>query len=207
MVCLTVEPMAKRKEKEIPRLVIEESPANDLYLVLDGLMTGGTHLAQQAFADIREVGKEFAQKAEGQEFKGLIPNEFLQDNEKVTSFLSRIESLVQREPRLLAISDVIAKYLRERQPLKETPSGRGAAKFQSIPARKSKLPQRNDFFYFLLGLLSLAKNVVASSDMPETQHSVVTPEEPPTETEQASSKSATKARRTAARRSKSSLLR
>jgi hypothetical protein len=205
--CCILEPMVKRKEKEIPRLIIEESPANDLYLVLDNLMTSGTHLARQAIEDIREEGEEFSRQAEGKEFMGLIATEFFQDNEKVAGFLSRIETILKKEPRLLAISDVIAKYLREMKPLEKVPPRRGAMKFQSSPPGRKKSPQGNDFYYFLLGLFSLARNAVASSDSPDTPHSVVNPEESPTVTEQPSRQSAAKTRRTASRRSKSSLLR
>lgn len=199
--------MAKRKEKEIPHIIIEESPANDLYLVLDGLMTGGAHLARQAFEAIRDEGKEFTQKAESKEFKSMIGSDLFQDNEKVADFLSGIESILRREPRLLAAAEVVAKYLREMKSLNEIFSDQGAAKHRNVRARKRKPSQESDFFYFLLGLFSLARSAVTSSEMSEIFPSIINSEENPAGFEKASRPRATKTLHTGPGKARSRLLR
>ena len=199
--------MAKRKEKEIPHIIIEESPANDLYLLLDGLMTGGAHLARQAFEAIRDEGREFTQKAESKEFKSMIGVELFQDNEKIADFLSRIESIFRREPRLLAASEVVAKYLKEMKALNETFSGRGMAKHQNVRARKRRPSQESDFYYFLVGLFSLARDAVTPSEMSEIFPPAINPEADHAEIDKASKKSAAKTVHRGPGRPKTSLLR
>ncbi len=154
--------MTRKKLKKIPVIVIEEGPANDLYLVLDGLLTGGTHLAGRAFESIKNEGEEMARAAAGAKLSSAKRDELLPGRDQLASILTRIESVVNSEPALLTTAEVVAKYFREIKPLEIGNSSRRAKR--SKRSTNSEDSVANDAYYFMLGLFGLAHNAIKQSE-------------------------------------------
>ncbi|HXM50868.1 MAG TPA: hypothetical protein VN956_23700 [Pyrinomonadaceae bacterium] len=169
--------MPKPKPKNIPHMIIAESAANDLYFMLDGLMTGGSLLARQALEDIKEEGKEFEQKASGREFKNVIAGGLFRDNEKTERFLARVEALLKQEPRLMATADVFSKYLSDMRAFGQQSSTSLAEKSKVRATSNTASAQADDLIYYLLGLFSLVSTALISSEVSDPSRPRVDPTE------------------------------
>lgn len=199
--------MPKQKPKNIPRVVIGESAANDLYFMLDGLMTGGSLLAREALEDIKKEGKEFEQKSSGRGLQNLIAGGLFQDKEKAERFLARVEALLKQEPRLMATADVFSKYLSDMRAFGQQSSTSHAEKSKGRAAGNTPTAEADDLIYYLLGLFSLVSTALISSEVSDALCPRDDPKEDAAKLKQLDKQTRAKPQRAPIQRSRSRLLR
>lgn len=173
--------MGKPRAKTIPRIRIEESPANDHYLLLSSLIFGAADMAGRAIQAICAEGERFAKKPEGKWYKDLFATEKPWRRERTAELLSRTEAFLEGGgPEVLATWQIVREYLEK---LKESRllmdsfqelfrvkidviQGQDPASHQGGQRGGKRSTKGRDPSFFLLGLVSLAKKLLAPFEEP-----------------------------------------
>jgi hypothetical protein len=155
--------MSARKAKKLPSIRIHRTITNDLYLILNGTLAGGTIAFQAALQTLASEGAEFAKTPKGQRYQVLLSGTDLWKSERAGQLLTEVEAFFKTgHEDVRAAFNIASEYAQRVKWPSATRELRDAIeRLGTLASESGRDSESLDTAAVLLGLVALAYKLAA----------------------------------------------